>query len=365
MSASHEGASIVHLSQDTLDLLPIAALVATVPSGDVVRFNWRAAALCGADDLLPARLGDLLRGTGAAGEPLPAAHDPIAAAVANGWSVDEADALLRARNGSMPVFASLEPLREADGRVTAALVVCHDASRWKSAVDDAVRRNDEFLGVLGHELRNPMAAIVAAVRLLQAAGPADPLLVRARDTILRQATLLSRLVDDLLDAGRIGSGKLRLTLGPAELNAIARQAIETCAPAIDERGHALEAAFLDRPVPIEADASRLVQVVCNLLNNAAKYTRRGGRIRVAIGLEGHAGVVRVSDDGVGIPPEMLDRIFEPYVQIGSSAHRSEGGLGLGLALVKAVVELHGGTVEARSEGIAAGSEFIVRLPLAG
>lgn len=227
---------------------------------------------------------------------------------------------------------------------------------------DADRKKEEFLAVLGHELRNPLAAIFTATGLLQARGPNEPALAKARDAIMRQAQQVSRLVDDLLEVGRINAGKLRLEKAPVDLDALLTQAIESCQPLIEQRRHRLEVSH-GGPLPIDADPARIVQVICNLLGNAAKYMHEGGRIRVASRAAGGQAVIVVGDEGVGIPPEMLGSIFDRFVQVESSRARADGGLGIGLSLVKALVEAHGGAVEARSEGPGKGSEFIIRLPL--
>jgi PAS domain S-box-containing protein len=237
-----------------------------------------------------------------------------------------------------------------------------DRKRMEQELREADRRKDEFMAVLAHELRAPLAPIITAVRLLQQKGPQVPELERLRDTILRQTFQLHHLVDDLLDVGRITAGKLRLDRTRVDLNAIVRQAAETCAPQIERRKHALTLRLSPAPIYVDGDAARLVQVVSNLLTNAAKYMPDNGSIDVEVGREQEHGFVRVRDRGIGIPPEMLGSIFERFVQVDSPDHRREGGLGLGLSLVKALVELHGGSVEAHSGGAGKGSEFIVRLP---
>jgi signal transduction histidine kinase len=234
----------------------------------------------------------------------------------------------------------------------------------EQALVDADRKKDEFLTVLAHELRGPIAPIVTAARILQEVGPQEPRLVKHRETILRQSRRLAALVDDLLDVGRIREGKLRIERRRLELNAVLQHAAETCAPAIERRRHALHVHPAAGPIYVDADEGRLLQIVCNLLSNAAKYMREGGRIDLAASEEPDAALVAVSDEGVGIPREMLGSVFQRYVQVGSSGHRAEGGLGIGLSLVKALVEEHGGTVCAHSEGIGRGSRFEVRLPRA-
>jgi signal transduction histidine kinase len=233
------------------------------------------------------------------------------------------------------------------------------------ALIEADRRKDDFLALLGHELRNPLAPILTAVAILQMKGPADPSLIKAREVIVRQTLHLSKLVDDLLDIGRITQGKMRLDKRCVTLGEIVERAREMCAPVIERRGHAMSVTIADRDAVLEADADRLVQVICNLLNNASKYMDAGGRIEMTAFREGGAAIVSVRDSGIGIPAEMLQRIFEPFVQVGSAGHRADGGLGLGLPLVKSLVEMHGGTVEARSAGVGHGAEFIVKLPGVG
>jgi signal transduction histidine kinase len=235
--------------------------------------------------------------------------------------------------------------------------------RIEEALLEADRRKDDFLALLGHELRNPLSCILAGARLLQVKGPPDPVLVKARDAILRQARQLTRLVDDLLDVGRITAGKLRLEKERVELGAILTQAIESCTPLIERHGHHLAVSRAETPIWLEADPVRLVQIVCNLLNNAAKYMHDGGSIRLDASVTDRWALISVRDQGFGIPKEMLGRIFQRFVQVESTHQRAEGGLGIGLSLVKSIVEMHGGSVEARSAGAGKGSEFVVRLPV--
>ena len=232
------------------------------------------------------------------------------------------------------------------------------------ALVEADRRKDDFLALLGHELRNPLAPILTAVAILQMKGPADPPLTKARDVIVRQTMHLSRLVDDLLDIGRITQGKLRLEKQRIDVSTAIDRAREMCAPGIELRRQNLSIAVNDPAMTLEADPARIVQVLCNLLKNASKYSDIGGTIQLIAAREDGEAVISVRDSGIGIAPEMLRGIFQPFVQVGSASHRADGGLGLGLPLVKSLVEMHGGTVEARSAGIDRGAEFIVRFPLA-
>lgn len=284
-----------------------------------------------------------------------------------GVSEERADIRFRRGDGrEIWTLMSARPLYDERGSFTGAVDLFTDITdrrRWEQELRDADRRKDEFLAVLGHELRGPIAPIVTAVRLLQAKGPKDPALERFRQTILRQATQLSTLVDDLLDVGRITAGKIRLEKTRVDLRDVVKQAVETSMPLIERHQHRLEVHVPEGPAYVEADAARLAQVVANLLNNAAKYTADGGHIEVRLTEEQGMGVVSVRDQGVGIPADMIDRIFDRFVQIGTSGHRAEGGLGIGLSVVKALVQLHGGSVAVRSGGIGKGSEFSFRVPL--
>ena len=235
-------------------------------------------------------------------------------------------------------------------------------SRQAQNLTEANRHKDEFLAVLGHELRNPLAPIRNAVALLGSDDP-DPETVRwARDIMGRQVRNMVRLVDDLLDLSRIMQGKLDLRTQRCDLAAVIADAVETARPVIDAKGHALSISLPGEPVPLDADPIRLAQALVNLLNNAAKYTDPGGRIDLTAVRDGAEAVVVVSDGGVGIAPELLPQVFDLFTQEGRSLSRSQGGLGIGLTLVRNLVEMHGGSVSARSEGLGRGSEFVVRLP---
>jgi len=233
-----------------------------------------------------------------------------------------------------------------------------------AALKESDRRKDEFLAILAHELRNPLAPIRNAVQILRAKGPPAPEMQWAADVIDRQVHQMSRLVDDLLDVSRITRGKIQLQKERVELAAVVNSAVEASRPLIDKGRHEFTVTMPSQPVHVEADLTRLSQVFLNLLNNAAKYTERGGRIGLTVEREGDQVLVRVKDTGIGIPTEMLPRIFDMFTQVDRSLERAEGGLGIGLTLVERLVERHGGTVEAHSEGPGKGSEFVVRLPIA-
>jgi signal transduction histidine kinase/DNA-binding response OmpR family regulator len=240
-----------------------------------------------------------------------------------------------------------------------------DNARLYKELENADRQKNEFLSMLAHELRNPLAPIRNAAEVIRLSAPEHTRLQWAREVIDRQLAHLVRLVDDLLDVSRITRGKIRLQRGPVDVAEVARVAVEASRPLIEKHGHALDVSLPAHPVEVDGDPARLTQVLTNLLNNAAKYTEDGGRIGLAVGPAGDDVVVRVKDNGVGIPPEMLTAVFDLFTQADRSLDRSQGGLGVGLTLVKRLVELHAGTVAAHSDGAGKGSEFVVRLPRLG
>jgi len=226
----------------------------------------------------------------------------------------------------------------------------------------ADRRKDEFLALLAHELRNPLAPLRNAVSILRLKESPDPDVLWCRGVIERQATQLTRLVDDLLDVSRITLGKIKLQPQPLDLGSVVTRAVETSRPLIDAHRHQLIVTVPELPIRVEGDRARLTQVVANLLNNAAKYQNEGGTIALTVERDGGSAVIRVRDRGIGIAPEMLHEIFELFAQGERTLDRALGGLGIGLSLVRNVVELHGGKVTASSDGPGRGSEFTIRLP---
>lgn len=226
----------------------------------------------------------------------------------------------------------------------------------------ANQRKDEFLAMLSHELRNPLAPIRNALEVIRRVAPPDPKLNWATDVTGRQIGHLTRLVDELLDVARISQGKISLQSEPLDLRQVVTQAVDLARPLIDARGHALKVQLPDAPVWLRGDAERLVQVVGNLLNNAAKYTQEGGCIDLTLSLEAGRAVVSVRDNGTGIEPELLPNVFDLFEQGKRSIDRTQGGLGVGLTLVERLVQLHHGRVEARSDGIGRGADFRVILP---
>jgi signal transduction histidine kinase/CheY-like chemotaxis protein len=236
-------------------------------------------------------------------------------------------------------------------------------SQMREALAESDRRKDEFLATLAHELRNPLAPVRNAIHILRARLPPTPELQWARDVIDRQVTQMARLIDDLMDVSRITRGTFELRRERVALEEVIRLAVETSRPSIDASGHDLIVRVPPEPIYLDADVIRLAQVFANLLNNAAKYTAPGGRIAVTVERDADTVSVTVQDSGIGIPSDMLARVFEPFTQLDRSLERSRGGLGIGLALAKRLVEMNGGAIEAHSAGAGQGSRFVVRLPL--
>jgi PAS domain S-box-containing protein len=273
-------------------------------------------------------------------------------------------------DGHERVYTSVKsPVLDEAGRAVGIVGVSTDITerkRLESALKEADRRKDEFIAMLAHELRNPLAPIVNGLELMRMKAQPDPELAWVRDSMARQVGHLQRLVDDLLDVARITQGKLKLKREHIGIDVVVERAIETSRPLLEAREHALLVELPSDPVVVDGDLTRIAQALGNLLGNAAKYTPNGGNVWVTAACddERHEVEIRVRDDGIGIPPEMLSRVFELFNQVESTLDRAQGGLGIGLALVQRVIELHGGSVEARSDGPGAGSEFVVRLPLA-
>ena len=252
-----------------------------------------------------------------------------------------------------------------DGALTGFAKDTRDMTERKrvEALELAERRMLEFLAMLSHELRNPLAPISNAVYMLHVKTIDDPELRYLRDVIERQVGQLSRLVDDLLEVSRVTSGSIRLQRETVEVTALVAQAVETSRPLVERRRHQLVIDIPSEPICVDGDATRLSQIIVNLLNNAAKYTPEGGRIEVSARAEGHDAIICVRDNGVGIAAEFLPKIFDLFAQGDRTLDRSEGGLGIGLTLVRRLVEMHGGSVEASSDGVGLGTEFRVTLPL--
>jgi PAS domain S-box-containing protein len=270
------------------------------------------------------------------------------------------------RDGSVRWVASKgEAFHDDSGRAVRMAGMALDITGRKlaeEALRESDRRKDEFLGMLSHELRNPLAPIRNSVHVLSRVDPASPQAARARTIMARQVDHLARLVDDLLDVKRISTGKLRLRTALMDLTQQVRETVEDIRPLFVNRSLSLDVNVPDQAVWVNGDRTRLAQVLGNLFQNAAKFTDAGGHVSLSVETGAGQVFLRIRDDGVGVAPDMLDKLFEPFVQSERTLHRSTGGLGLGLSLVRGIAELHGGTVVVRSDGIGKGTEFVVTLP---
>jgi len=342
------------------------AVIATDDAGDITFMNAMAERLTGWTNAQAQ--GKPLEGVAPLhAETHQAVEAPVRQALLEGVTQPLADdVLLAARDGThRPVDVSASPITDDAGAPLGGVMVFRDVTerrRWQEALREADRRKDEFLATLAHELRNLLAPVGSATRILQRHGPASPSLQRAEDVIERQIRQMTRLVEDLLDISRIGRGKVEIRKEVVDLGTIVTHAVGTARPLLEGRRHELTVALPPGPLWLEADPARLEQVLTNLLNNACKYTEPQGRIGLSALREGEDIVIRVRDTGIGIPGEILPRVFDLFTQADGSRERSPGGLGIGLALVRGLVEMHGGSVEALSDGPGRGSEFVVRLP---
>jgi signal transduction histidine kinase len=263
---------------------------------------------------------------------------------------------------------------DSDGRVRLALVTVRDVTaqraaetereQYLAALKEADQRKDEFLAMLAHELRNPLAPVRNAVQILNLTCPADPRLAGARSMIERQVTHMARLLDDLLEVSRITRGKIRIQPEQVELGAVIRRAVDAVMPSVESCHHELTVTLPGHPIFLAADPTRLEQIFTNLVANAAKYTPDGGKIRVAVECKGGRAHIAFSDNGVGISRDLLGKVFDLFVQVEQGSDRSQGGLGIGLTLVKLLTEMYGGTVVASSDGVGRGATFTVSLPIA-
>jgi two-component system CheB/CheR fusion protein len=358
-----------------LDVAPLPIFMAHDPACGRITSN-RAAA-----DLLRVPADANVSQTPSAGEAAPVIRHyaggrelapselPLQRAIAEGRAVLVDDLELVLPDGARRhVSGGAVPLLAPDGRVRGGVAAYADVTgrrRAELALREADRRKDEFLAMLSHELRNPLAAIRNGLAVLERAPPGGEQARRARAVIDRQGTHLSRLVDDLLDVTRIARGKIELTREPLDLAELVRRAVEDHRAVFAARNVALELPEGGGAVPVLGDATRLAQAVGNVLHNAAKFTPAGGHARVSVAREGERGVVRVRDDGAGVAPEVAPHLFQPFVQGAPTLDRAAGGLGLGLALVRALVELHGGRASLRSAGAGQGTEVTLEVPLGG
>ena len=300
-------------------------------------------------------------------------EEQIIARLAAGERVDHFDTI-RVRNDGQLVQVSLtiSPIKDEAGRVIGASKIVRDITQRKQseqALREADRRKTEFLATLAHELRNPLAPLRNAVQLIRLPETDWPSVAATSEMMERQINQMVRLVDDLLDLSRINLGRIELRKRNVELASVVTHAVEIARPLIQLMQHELISTVPDKPIFLNADSTRLAQVLGNLLNNACKFTEKGGRIWLSVETgSGNRGlpvaIVRVRDSGIGIPADQISQVFEMFMQVDTSLHRSTGGLGIGLTLVKSLVELHGGTIEVHSDGAGKGSEFVIRLPIA-
>jgi len=273
--------------------------------------------------------------------------------------------ITRRDGGALPVLITGTPVDSQDD--VALMITDLTEQRRHREIETADRRKDEFLAVLAHELRNPLAPIRSAVQALRWMTELAPKARQAADIIARQSKILARLIDDLIDINRLNQGKITLQRRQLDLKEVVVGAVEAAQPLLEEHRHTLQVQFAPEPLYVEGDLVRLTQVMVNLLSNASKYTPPGGHVSVVLEpSEGPSGkkwaVIRVMDTGMGIPAHLLDKIFDPYVQVSTSSITRPGGLGLGLSLARRLVQLHEGTIAAQSGGSGSGSEFVVELP---
>ena len=363
ITARREAEDLVRQSEAkfrTISHATPAIVWATGPTGEVLFVNGRWCEYSGQDL-------ETAKANGVSATFHPQDVDRLAAQRARCWRTGEpfeGEVRYRRADGEYRwhAFRAL-PVRGPDGAIEqwiGCAVDIHDARTAQDALREADRRKDEFLATLAHELRNPLAPIRNAVQLLSHPGVGEPTAQAAREMMQRQVAHMVRLIDDLLDVSRITRGRLTLRREPVELARLVEQALETSRPHIAQQ---VTVRLPSERVHLDADPVRIAQVLSNLLNNAAKYTPKSGHITIAAQLEGEGVAIRVRDDGEGIAPADLPHLFRMFSQGRAALERAKGGLGIGLALARSLVELHGGTVEARSEGPGRGSEFIVRLPV--
>jgi len=348
-------AAIVEWSQDAIVSKTLDGVIRTWNSGAEGLFGYTADEAVGQPITIiipPERLDE---------------EGEILARVARGDPIEHYETVRMAKDGRrLHVSLTVSPIRDAEGRIIGASKVARDVTSRKEteeALREADRRKDEFLAVLAHELRNPLAPLRNGLQILQLASGNAALVAKTRDMMDRQLSHMVRLIDDLLDVSRISSNKIELRRSRVLLADVVSSAVEIARPAIEAAGHELTISLPPKPIYLDADLTRLAQVFGNLLNNSAKFTEQRGHIWLTATRDGDQVLVTVHDTGIGIPAAALPNIFDLFNQGIQSIERSTGGLGIGLALVKGLVEMHGGTVEASSPGDGKGSTFTVRLPM--
>jgi signal transduction histidine kinase/ActR/RegA family two-component response regulator len=301
------------------------------------------------------------------GHDVPGPDLPMQYAIAHRTAFSNEIDLVCADGTVVSVQNDVEPLYDTNGAIYGCVSVCVDLTERKRAVAalrEADRRKDEFLATLSHELRNPLAPIRTALEVMRLAADDPALVEKARATMERQLTHLVRLTDDLLDVSRITRNKMELRRERIDLRAALHSAIETTRSLLDAQEHTVALKLPALPLWMDADLTRLAQVFSNLINNSAKYTDRGGRIEITAAAADGTATITVADNGIGIPAGMLPRIFDMFTQLQPHRDRTYGGLGIGLALARRLVELHGGAITARSDGVGRGTTIVVTIPLA-
>ena len=361
LTAANLLASIVESSDDAIVRKTLGGIIESWNAGAERLFGYTADEVIGRHISLfipPERLAE---------------EDRIIAALTAGQRIEHFETERLRRNGErVTVSLTISPVRDASGTIIGASKIARDITARRQledhlrrmAVDlaEADRQKGEFLATLAHELRNPLAPLRSALDLLKQSGADASRAQLARDTMDRQLGQMVRLVDDLLDVNRVMHNRLELRPVDIDIALVIHQAVEVSQPLVDKGRHHLRVVLPAEPVFLHADPVRLTQVFANLLNNSCKYTPPGGRLQISAEREGEHAVVRVKDSGAGIPPDQLEKIFNMFNQIDRAPERAQGGLGIGLTLVRRLVEMHGGSVRASSEGPGKGSEFIVRLP---
>ena len=301
-------------------------------------------------------------------------EDEVLAKIRRGEKVDHFETIRQRKDGSLvPISLTVSPIRDEEGTVVGASKIARDITERKlveqsraellRVAQEASRLKDEFLATLSHELRTPLNAIFGYARMMRAGAIADDRQQHAMETIERNATALARIVEDILDVSAIIAGKLRLKIQPVELSSVVTEALATVRPAAEARGVAIEAELGTGMPRLAGDPDRLQQIVWNLLSNGVKFTERGGTVRISLEQVNSNIELTVSDTGIGIMPEFLPYVFDRFRQADAGASRERGGLGLGLAIARHLVELHGGTISVASQGQNHGTSFRVLLPL--
>jgi PAS domain S-box-containing protein len=355
-------AAIVESSQDAIVSKTLDGVIRTWNAGAERLFGYKAEEAVGRPITLiipPDRLDE---------------EKEILARLTRGERIEHYETVRVAKDGrQLDISLTISPVRDAEGRIIGASKIARDITERRQAEEalraalealrEADRRKDEFLALLAHELRNPLAPLRNGLEVMRLASGDARAVARSRDIMDRQLSHMVRLIDDLLDVSRISRNKMELRRSRVLLADVVSSAVETARPALEAAGHELTVSLPPEPIYLDADLTRLAQVFGNLLNNSAKYTEWGGHVWLTATREGGQVSVAIRDTGIGIPAFALPNIFDMFSQVDRSIERSTGGLGIGLALVKGLVEMHGGTVEAASPGQGKGSTFTVRLPV--